>query len=254
MKMTRSLALPKLLNGLVLTLAGAAISPNAVQALGIRVPDQDPFAIARGNAFVATADNPSAIYYNPAGITQLSGHNLSLGANVLSVSDKYTSPTGAEYETESKVHVLPQLYYTFSPESIPFSFGLGFYTPFGLGVEWPDQTPFRQLAINGEITYGTINPVAAWKINEKVSVAGGVMVNYGDTALTRGLTPAGFPPAGNNLDFNGDAWSVGFNFGARWEITEQHSVGATYRSASSMNFSGTTVYSPAVFPSGSGLS
>ena len=38
-------------------------------ANGLRLSDQDAFATARGEAFVATADNPSAIYYNPAGIT-----------------------------------------------------------------------------------------------------------------------------------------------------------------------------------------
>lgn len=250
--MSYSLALPRLRNGLVLALTGAAISPPTVHALGVRVPDQDPFAIARGNAFVATADNPSAIYYNPAGITQLTGHNISLGANIISISDEFTPPTGAGFDTESKVHVLPQLFYTFNPESMPVSFGLGFYTPFGLGVEWPDQTPFRTLALDGEITFGTINPVAAWKINEQVSVAGGLMINYGDTTLSRGLLPPEEPPypPGNNLEFNGDAWSVGFNLGVRWEITEQHSVGATYRSASKMNFSGTSVYSPMVAPTG----
>jgi len=29
---------------------------------GFRLPDQDAFATARGEAFAATADNPSAIY------------------------------------------------------------------------------------------------------------------------------------------------------------------------------------------------
>ena len=43
--------------------------PAVARADGFRLPNQDPEAIARGNAFTATADNPSAIYYNPAGIT-----------------------------------------------------------------------------------------------------------------------------------------------------------------------------------------
>src|SRR5690242_19611035 len=43
---------------------------------GFRLPSQDGFASARGEAFVATADNPSAIYYNPAGIAPLEGQNL----------------------------------------------------------------------------------------------------------------------------------------------------------------------------------
>ena len=53
--------------------------PNA-GALGLRIPNQDASAIARGNAFVATADNPSAIYYNPAGITQLEGQHIQAGS------------------------------------------------------------------------------------------------------------------------------------------------------------------------------
>src|SRR5688500_17253838 len=52
-------------------LAFAFSLPASAFALGIRIADQDARATARGNAFTATADNPSAIYYNPAGITQL---------------------------------------------------------------------------------------------------------------------------------------------------------------------------------------
>ena len=37
--------------------------------MGFRNLNQEASAVARGNAFVATADNPSAIYYNPAGIS-----------------------------------------------------------------------------------------------------------------------------------------------------------------------------------------
>ena len=49
----------------------------AAHAIGVYVPDQDGEATARGDAFIAKADNPSAVFYNPAGLTQLSGWNLS---------------------------------------------------------------------------------------------------------------------------------------------------------------------------------
>src|SRR5579884_2184615 len=48
-----------------------ALLPARVHALGIRLWSEDAEAAARGSAFVATADDPGAIYYNPAGITQL---------------------------------------------------------------------------------------------------------------------------------------------------------------------------------------
>src|SRR5215475_13415471 len=54
--------------------------PSRVLGVGSRIPNQDAEAIGRGNAFAATADNPSALYYNPAGITQLEGNNVQLGA------------------------------------------------------------------------------------------------------------------------------------------------------------------------------
>src|SRR5882724_1545126 len=67
--------------------------PDAA-AVAFRLPNQDPEAIARGNAFVATADNPSAIYYNPAGITQLPGQSVDVGIYAVSSGIKYESAAG----------------------------------------------------------------------------------------------------------------------------------------------------------------
>src|SRR5215210_5345061 len=65
-----------------LLVSAAALVPSLALGLGIRIADQNPYATARGNAFTATADNPSAIYYNPAGISQLYAPKLSLGTGV----------------------------------------------------------------------------------------------------------------------------------------------------------------------------
>ncbi|MHB8523020.1 MAG: hypothetical protein ACYDH9_20000 [Limisphaerales bacterium] len=67
----------------------AALMPMTAYGLGIRIADQDAEATARGNAFAATADNPSAIYYNPAGITQLDGQYRSF-SHALAVSIGYS--------------------------------------------------------------------------------------------------------------------------------------------------------------------
>src|SRR6185369_10973715 len=81
-----------------------------VHALGVRIPNQDPTAIARGNAFVATADNPAAIYYNPAGITQLEGHNVQVGSLFyLNIYTTYESPTGQRVENDTEVIPVPQV-------------------------------------------------------------------------------------------------------------------------------------------------
>lgn len=56
--------------------ASAYVSPYTI-GLGAK-------ATSMGGAFVAIADDPSAIYYNPAGLTQLKGTNITVGHSVIS--------------------------------------------------------------------------------------------------------------------------------------------------------------------------
>ena len=135
----------------VTLISSAALTPPSLMAAGIRVPDQDHVATARAEAFAATADNPSAIYYNPAGISQLDGQNISLGVYGISLGSRYENG-GTSFDTKSKIQALPQVYYTAKCPKYPLTFGVGFYSPYGLGMEWPENTPFNSLAKRGELT------------------------------------------------------------------------------------------------------
>src|SRR5215469_6454624 len=99
-------------------------------ANGFGLPDQDAFATGRGEAFVATADNPSAIYYNPAGITQLEGQNARAGFYGIYLNDHYSAP-GVSVDTHDKIQAAPQLYYTYGFEDVPLALGIGLYSPYG---------------------------------------------------------------------------------------------------------------------------
>src|SRR5882672_3882083 len=103
----------------------AALTPATLHALGTRIADQDPTGTARGNAFAATADNPSAIYYNPAGITQLEGQQFSVGVYSISLNSDFKSPGGSKFDTKDEILFVPQLYYTISLTNAPLSFGVG---------------------------------------------------------------------------------------------------------------------------------
>src|ERR1041384_4674791 len=110
----------------LLVIGIASLAPIRTMALGSRIPNQDAEAIARGNAFVATADNPSAMYYNPAGITQLEGQTIQAGSLFyLNIYADYVSPSGAKTENITRVIPVPQLGYTLTLKEQPISFGLG---------------------------------------------------------------------------------------------------------------------------------
>jgi long-chain fatty acid transport protein len=228
---------------LVAVLAVASIQNAA--ANGFALPDQDAFATARGEAVVATADNPSAIFYNPAGITQLNGNNLRVGVYGLNYNPRFTAPGnnpingGKSYDETDNYAAIPQFFFTHSVTNSPFSFGLGVYSPYGGKMNWPQDTGFRSVTISGELTYITINPVAAVKVLPELSLGAGVMVNYAKLEMNQGLTRFQNPLT-NFFKFNGDGWSVGYNVGILWQPDPVIAFGANLRSSARMNFEGNT--------------
>jgi long-chain fatty acid transport protein len=213
----------------------AVLTPSLVFALGIRLPDQDAFATARGEAFVATADNPSAIYYNPAGISQLSGANVRVGFYRVYLDSHFTSPT-ADVHTRDGVQAIPQIFFTYGLTNLPLTFGMGLYAPYGLGISWPDTAPFAGQGKKGSLTYLTLNPVVSWQVFSNLSIAAGPTINYGDLYLNQQ------PPFGPGTDFrfHGNDITPGFNAGLLWQPCSKIYFGASYRSETDMGFGGHT--------------
>src|SRR5688572_28550003 len=233
-------------------------------ALGIRIADQDARATARGNAFTATADNPSAIYYNPAGITQLyrsvEPQPLTLSLSKDGKSKVPMEPEASEYGLRTRMGVYsitietrvdplaagersfdikrnlqfaPTFYTTYRPQDSALVFGLGVYAPYGFGLEYPEDSPVRTLAISGSIQYMSINPVVAWQVTDRFSVAAGVTLNYARTDLKRGI----FAPH-DRFQFDGDGWGIGWNAGWMWRPRPRNSFAVAYRSKTDSEFEG----------------
>src|SRR5271170_8237867 len=162
--MNRILKQRQLVNLLIAVLLGMSVRHSLANGFGL--PDQDAFATARGEAFVATADNASAIYYNPAGIAQLEGQNIRGGFYGIDINTTFHSPAppagnGGSFDNDKNFHAIPQFFYTYTPDKLPMTFGLGVYSPYGLSSEWPENTGFRTLGTQASVTCLTINPAIA---------------------------------------------------------------------------------------------
>jgi long-chain fatty acid transport protein len=83
--------------------------------------------------------------------------------------------------------------------------------------------------------YANINPVVAWTPAQTLSLSMGPTLNYSKVKLRqgRGLMP------GDQFQYKGDDFGFGFNAGILWQPISKLSLGATYRSPSTMNYSGT---------------
>jgi long-chain fatty acid transport protein len=208
-------------------------------AAGFRLPEAGAKAMGMGFAFTAQADDPSAIYFNPAGLTQLKGQNVMVGVTYVRENGADftgTTPvdntTAIKNETQKDLNFyIPNAYYTRTTNSGNVAYGVGIFSPFGLGQEYKDKnfSIFRNQITKIDLQTIVVNPTIAFKVNEILSVGFGIDWMYGRAKLEK--TPV--VPGVNNLynvelDGDGDAW--GYNFGLFLKPSPNLRIGANYRS------------------------
>lgn len=126
-------------------------------------------AIAMGAAFSAVADDPSAIYYNPAGLAfQDNRFNLSIDGFYIMPTHEFISPTGTTSRSQYNSSI-PQFFVTYQTNE-RLTIGFGVYVPYaGGGVEWSDgQLPIP--ALKSYLGVVSFTPTLSYQINEKLSL------------------------------------------------------------------------------------
>ena len=203
-----------------------------IQADGFHIAAQSPEALGKGNAFVATADTASAVYYNAAGLTQLSKTELQVGAYAV-LFDSDANVTGGRAELDSKFEFVPQVYMA-KPINEKLVLGFGLNSPFGLSSDWGSNNPFRTLAIDTELIYATFSAVAGYQLTEKVAIGGGITVSRADVDFGRGI---GLLPD-DQFRFNGDDIGTAITLSARYTPSEKHAFGVVYRGKTEFDLQG----------------
>ncbi len=192
---------------------------------------------ARGNALgsslVARADDPSALFYNPAGITQLPEIQVMAGATTIQPkTDVLTTYGGTKTRSETKSNLWwsPHLYSTYQLTHATW-FGLGIFSRFGLGTEFDDTWPGRYNTYNAVIQTVSVNPNVAFKVSDKLSLAAGISWMWLDLTLEQKIDFGAMVGNPNALDVDqsltggGDDSGYGFNLALHYKACEKMSLG-----------------------------
>ncbi len=167
---------------LVINLVVCSVSGAA--AAGFAILQQGTAAMAQGNAFVAQADDPSAIFYNPAGLTQLKRPEIYFNSVLTTTNRTYTSPVGEYTTAKHDIFSIPAFYVSY-PVHERVVLGLGYFSPFGLGTTWPPEWAGRYLSTMSRLQTYNVNPVVAVKLLENLSVAAGFDVLWSRVRIER---------------------------------------------------------------------
>lgn len=214
--------------------------PGIVLAGGFQINEHGARAMGLGGAFTAIANDASSIYWNNAGMTQLTGTNFMLGTALIAPSSEFRGVTPAVNKNYMKSDVFfpSHLFITHSINE-SFAVGIGLTTPFGLGTEWSEGWVGRYLALKTKLTTFWVPITAAYKILDNLSIGASFVYSFADVTITQNSSQAPFDgDAYVELEGN-DHSAFGYTVGLMYKPIEELSIGVSFRSEVSYEFEGT---------------
>jgi long-chain fatty acid transport protein len=234
----------------VLLFALLALAPPPLHASGFAIDNQGVRAMGFAGAYVAQASDPSAIFFNAAGVGFLKERQVYLSGGLGSLATDFTGEgpnpiAGTGEKTKRLLTVLPSAYYT-QQVSERLVLGVGFNSPFGYRSEWqnPDAFTGRFICLDCEIRSWAVNPTLAYRIEDRLAVGAGLDVRFSSFQLRQRLlaSPNPFPVPTDVAELTIDGATdvgTGFNVGLLAGPSETVSIGLAYRHKVKATYDGT---------------
>jgi long-chain fatty acid transport protein len=226
-----------------------------------RIQGQGTAASGMGNAFSAQADDPSALHYNAAGMTQLRGVEFMTGVLLSGGTTTFTSPTGATATGDRNGSVAwpppGHMYLTANLKDLgvtalgDLTAGIGVTVPFGSVTRWPNDGPFRTATTFNTLPLLDIKPTLAYKLTPDLSIGLGADIYtfsglFGEGHVERkSVWPGGGGiPAGAQVELFGADTAAGFNASLLYTALRNAdgkpvaNIGIVYRSQATLHLNG----------------
>ena len=235
--------------------ASSILFSSPLFAEGFRILDHGAAATGQGAAFSAQADDPSALHYNPAGMTQLKGIQFSAGTLLIGGSIDFKSAQGPNVDGDlggSIANPPPSTLFltahlpALGLKNLPnWTVGIGVTSPFALQVEYPDDSLIAPVTTSASLPLLDIKPTFAYKLNDYISIGGGLDIYTFASFLGEGQAELQQSPApGFNLEANGTDTALGFNASMLWTPLRNAAekpilnLGFVYRNGANLNLDG----------------
>ncbi|WP_374706532.1 OmpP1/FadL family transporter [Marinobacter sp. F4206] len=241
-----------------LSTLAAVTAPATVLAGGFSLNEQSASAMGTANAgAAANPENATTVLFNPAGMSQLSGTNISFGAAVLDIDAEAKRDSISVTRDNPAVPVqpasnggdiadpavLPNFYLTHEV-SDEIDVGFGIHAPYGLAADYDDDFAGRFFADKTELTAIAFTPSVSVSNGQGLSMGAGLNLIYAEGRLTRyqdlssTAGPAALALPEPYADIEGDDVGVTFRVGFLYELSDRTQFGLTAQTGTELELKG----------------
>lgn len=192
--------------------------------------DMSAAAAGAGNAFTASADDPTAMHYNPAGLAWQPGFNLAFSGAMRfeDMSVQQSAARGTPFNSR-KPGSLAGVYGGWMPADSNWGLGFAIDRPYLMNSGWGTAFGGTAKRTTFDALHGGLNAVYAVSSSLSVSLGGDIYSAKGDVDSS-------------TTTFHGkDRASFGGNVSVLWHPRPAWAVGAMLKSGSTIKLSGTAV-------------
>jgi long-chain fatty acid transport protein len=215
----------------------ATVSANAG---GFAVREQSAYGQGSSFAGVAAGGSLSSMFWNPATMTQVPGIQTEFVASGIlpyaaNSTNSVTSGIGGGTGNIGLASLVPSSYASWQLNRDTW-LGLSINAPFGLGESFPNRWAGGGYGGNStDLKTYNFTPSVAYRINDWISIGGGVQAQYAEATLGFSYNALGAAPA----SISGAGWGYGFTGGITLTPTQNMIIGLGYRSGLNQKLNGT---------------
>lgn len=182
-------------------------------------------------AFTAVADDPSAIYYNPAGIRQVPGTEIEGGVSYIMPHQEFKNSMNGS-DTQSEFNIFDPNLFATTQYFQNVTFGIGVYSPFARKTNFDRTLAVYNMTHRSEIVRLDVAPTVAFDLGKYVSAGVGFVAShvYMNSKVF-------------NLEEDGDGYGYSGQGGILIKLPRQVHIGAVYRGRMTANLDGDGKYS-----------
>lgn len=188
------------------------LSPVISFAGGFQLDLQGIKSVALGGAFAGVCSDATSVFFNPGGMSNLNGHNFTLGFNLVDPHVSLQTPETANIDQTSP-KATPIHFYYVGEVTEKLNFGFLVNNQFGSSSSFEDDWQGRYIIQNISLRTFMFQPTVSYKLHEKVSIGAGFVYTKGSFSTEKAIPVASTSTNEGKARLEGSGDAVGYNIG-----------------------------------------